>query len=78
MRSENVPQSSGDSILSIAVSNKALGVGGGEGAAPEPRLFLLVEVPPQYREPTLRLYEALEARRPPAALLGVDEVSAIG
>lgn len=54
-----------------------VGVGGGEGAAPEPRLFLLVEVQPHSRELTLRLYEALEARRSPTPSSDKDEVRAL-
>ena len=66
--------------MSIVVSDKGFGVGvnvdGGEKPVPEPRQFLLVEVPPHLRELTLRLYEALEENRSPAAPSYTDEVSA--
>lgn len=60
-----------------AGAGAGVSVGGGQGAAPEPRLFLLVEVQPHLRELTLRLYEALEARRSPTPPSDIEEVRAL-
>ena len=80
LRPENVAQNSGESLFTIVVSSDALDAAEGRlpGTARGSRPFLLVEIPRENLEQTVRLYEALEARRSPAEHPSIDEVGVLG